>query len=76
MRLENGTQEEKDFALWLLDVGHGQGLNADGNLPLPDHMKCGESVDSLLDAIYPGITILDPKENNDQYFLDHTILNA
>jgi len=76
MRLENSTQEEKDFAQWLLDVGHGQGLNADGNLPLPDHMKCGESVDSLLDTVYPGITVLDPKENNDQYFLERTILNA
>jgi ATP-dependent exoDNAse (exonuclease V) alpha subunit len=39
-------------------------------------MKCGESVDSLLDAIYPGIRVLDPKENNDQYFLERTILNA
>src|SRR6202522_153717 len=39
-------------------------------------MKCGESVDSLLDTVYPGITVLDPKENNDQYFLERTILNA
>jgi hypothetical protein len=76
MRLENSTQEEKDFAQWLLDVGHGRGLNADGHLPLPDHMKCGDSVNDLLNAIYPGITVLDPRENNDQYFLERTVLNA
>jgi hypothetical protein len=76
MRLENSTQEEKDFAKWLLDVGHGRGINAEGHHSLPDYMKCGESVDSLLDAVYPGITVLDPRENNDQYFLDRTILTA
>ena len=76
MRLENSTQEEKDFAQWLLDVGHGQRINAEGHQLLPDHMKCGESVDSLLDALYPGITVLDPKENNDDYFLERTILTA
>jgi len=59
-----------------LDVGHGRGLSADGHHLLPNHIKCGESVDSLLDAVYPGITVLDPKENNDQYFLECTILNA
>ena len=58
MRLENSTQEEKDFAKWLLDVRHGWGINAEGHHSLPDYMKCGESVDSLLDAVYPGITVL------------------
>ena len=41
MCLENSTQEEKDFAQWLLDVGHGQGINAEGHHLLPDHMKYG-----------------------------------
>ena len=76
MRLENSTQEEKDFAQWLLDVGHGHGINAEGHHILPGHMKCGESVTSLLNTVYPGISVLDPEENNDQYFLERTILNA
>ena len=74
--LENSTQEEKDFAQWLLDVGHGWRINAEEHYSLPGHMKCGKSVDSLLDAVYLGITVLYPKENNDDYFLEHTILTA
>ena len=73
MQLENSTQEEKYFVQWLLDVKYRQELNADGYYQLPGHMKCGECVDSLLNAIYPGITVIDLKENNDQYFLECAI---
>ena len=50
-----------------------QRINAEGHHLLSNYMKCGEAVDALLDALYLGITVLDPKENNDDYFLKHTI---
>ena len=37
-------------------------------------MKCGDSIDSLLSAIYPGLNILDPRADNDEWFSNCTIL--
>jgi hypothetical protein len=37
-------------------------------------MRCGDTPDSLISAIYPAIG--DPGSHPDQYFLDHTILSG
>ncbi|KAJ3738004.1 hypothetical protein EV360DRAFT_58524, partial [Lentinula raphanica] len=37
-------------------------------------MKCGETVDSLISAIYPSLDVIDPAMNNDPWFLERTIL--
>lgn len=72
MRLEQSADSE-EFAQWLLQVGAGQGLDGSGNITLPANMKCGNTVDDLINAIYPEI---DAEQTSDQYFLDRTILSC
>ena len=77
MCLENSTEEEKEFAQWLLDVGHGRHTAPDCSIHLPNSVKCDyNSVDSLINHLYPGLAVLDPVQDNDQYFLDRTILTG
>ena len=76
IHLENTSQEEKDFAQWLIDVGCGKHTNSDGSILLPERMKCGNDVASLINALYPGLATLSQSGTNDQYFLDQTILTA
>src|SRR5712671_7702192 len=74
MRLNVQVEEEANFARWQLEVGHGQHTNDLLNISLPDHFCCAEnSVDSLIDAIYPGIYI---PNHPDQYFSDRIILSS
>jgi len=54
-------------------VGAGKNSNHDGTITLYPDMCCGDSVDSLMDAIYPGIAE-GPKP--DAYFKDHTLLSC
>jgi hypothetical protein len=76
-RLQGGTPEDHQFAQWLLQVGRGQGNDAEtGLLQLPDSMKCGSTVEKLIDTIYPGINQLHPAGNNDEFFQNRTILSA
>ena len=73
----NARQEDKDFAQWLLDVGHGRNTDAAQNLELPDVMRLpSNSVQSLIDAIYPGISLIPENHQQDKYFLERTILSA
>jgi len=72
MRLEQ-TADSEEFAQWLLQVGVGQALDDAGNITLPAGMKCGNTVDDLINAIYPGIGI---EHKPDQFFLDCTILSC
>jgi hypothetical protein len=67
------TPESEAFASWLLDVGSGRGLPADNSITLPPEMRCGNTPESLISAIYPAIE--DPN-HTDQYFLDRTILSG
>ena len=69
MRLESGTDEECQFARWLLDVGHGKGTE-DGRIKLADSMSCGNTVENLIHKVYPELNTLNIAENHDQYFLD------
>ena len=76
MCLENTSQEEKDFAQWIIDVGHGRHTNLDCSTLLPERMRCGKNVASRINALYPGLATLSQNARNDQYFLDQTILTA
>jgi hypothetical protein len=56
MRLggHNACQEDKDFAQWLLDVGHGRNTNAAQNIELPQVMKLpSNTVESMINTVYP-----------------------
>ena len=75
MRL-NSTAAEEEFAKYLIEVGHGQHTEADGMIRLPQAMKCGDTDDFLINALYPHIGIIDSADNNDQYFLEQTILTS
>ena len=72
MRLEQAP-ENAPFANWLLDVGAGKGLDDVGNVTLPAHMHCGNTVKDLINATYPDIGV---GNKDDQYFLDRTILSC
>ena len=75
MRLESGTDEERQFARWLLDVGHRRGTK-DGRIKLANSMSCVNTVKNLIYEVYPGLNTLNIAENHDQYFLDQTILSS
>ena len=72
MRLNQATPEEVQFADWLLDVGHGRGVDSDGNIQLPRNMLSSD-VNDLVQAVYPSI---DGPTPSSQYFLDQIILAA
>ena len=40
---------------------------------MPEWMKCGSNVASLINALYPGLATLSQNTRNDQYFLHWTI---
>ncbi|KAJ8502180.1 hypothetical protein ONZ45_g11888 [Pleurotus djamor] len=73
MRLEQG-EEERQFADWLLEVGHGRGgVGPNENLiSVPDEMKCPD-LKSLADFVYPGIDGITPPP---EYFYERIILAA
>jgi len=74
MRLNTNVQEEANFARWQLEVGQGQHTDASFNISLPNYFCCSENtVDSLLDTIYPGIHM---PGHSDQYFSEHIILST
>jgi hypothetical protein len=70
MRLERNPGSAQ-FANWLLYVGSGEANIEAHTVTLPDHMHCGETVGSLIEALYPAI---HTGNKPDQYFLERTIL--
>jgi hypothetical protein len=72
MRLDQ-TPESEAFAKYLLKVGAGKNSNPDGTITLYPEMRCGDTVDSLIDAIYPGIA---EGAKPDAYFKDRTLLSC
>ena len=74
MHLNTNIQVEQDFAKWQLEVGQGEHTDENCNVSLPEHFKCPENtVDSLIDSIYPGIATPDLPP---QYFSERTILSS
>jgi hypothetical protein len=61
--------EEVGFAKWQLDVGHGRHTDENGNINLPSYFSCPQNtVESLIDTIYPGISLLPHPP--DHYFVE------
>ena len=67
------TPESEAFAEWLLQVGAGRNIDDSGNISLPAQMKCGTTVDHLIDSVYPDIQL---GNKPDGYFMDRTILSC
>ena len=67
------TPESEKFAQFLLKVGAGKNSNPYGTVTLYSKMCCGDTVDSLIDAIYPGIS---QSEKTNDYFKDHILLSC
>lgn len=70
MRLAQSTLDEQDFANWLLDVGHGRNIDADGTIAFDPDMRVLDS-NTLINYIYPNIDKVVPPPS---YFLDRIIL--
>jgi PIF1-like helicase len=68
------NQDEAHFAEWLLDVGHGRNSDASGMVKLPDSMRCGNSLENLIQAIYGDLNEINLQQPNDQFFAERTIL--
>ena len=77
MRLNTHIEEEANFARWQLQIGHGEvGDHTidECNIWLSNHFCCAENtVDSLIDTIYPGIHI---PNHSDQFFSERIILSS
>ena len=73
-RLCSGTVEDCVDANWLLKVGNGSANSVDNDIQLEPTIKCGDSIDSLFSAIYPGLNTLDSNADNDEWFSNRTIL--
>jgi hypothetical protein len=74
MRLRDNA-EEREFAQWQLDVGHGRHTDDNGNISLPPYFHCPQNtVESLIDTIYPGIK--SHPLPHDDYFFERSILSA
>src|SRR6266849_3139989 len=74
MRLNTHVEEEANFARWQLQVGLGEHTDDSCNISLPNHFHCAEnSVDSLIDTIYPDIHI---PHRSDHYFSERIILSS
>jgi hypothetical protein len=71
MRLETGGEDDREFASWLLDIGHGRHIREDGTISLRNGMEC-DSSSSLIDFVYPGINSTPPPPP--EYFLNRMIL--
>jgi hypothetical protein len=74
MRLQTANEEERQFAQWQLDVGHGRHTDAEGNITLPNHFQCqNNTLTSLIDTIYPH---LPQNTGSAAYFSERTILSS
>ena len=75
MHLENGAHPEvRQFAAWLLDLGHGRNQHSPTHAQLPQSMVIsrGAMLEDLIAVIYSNIST--PNQHPDQYFSDRMIL--
>lgn len=71
MRLDRADPDSRQFADWLLDIGHGRNMVGNGCIRFPDSTRVPD-LDSLISSIYPGIDSTPPPLPS--YFLDRMIL--
>jgi hypothetical protein len=67
-----GQDPESDA--WAQQLLHTIGVT-DGEIVLPEHMCCGDTMASLINALYSQPLAQD-QQLSDRYFLDRTILSA
>ncbi|KAJ2924672.1 hypothetical protein H1R20_g12432, partial [Candolleomyces eurysporus] len=72
MRLRGAGDDVRNFAQWLLDVGHGRNMADGTKISFPRDMRVPD-IDHLIDNIYPGIDSNPPPPS--EYFLDRMILS-
>ena len=73
----NALQEDRDFAKWLLDVGSGRATDNTFCVKLPEAMALQQnSLDCLINTIYPGLSNIPSNHHQDQFFMERTILSA
>ena len=53
MRLSQ-SQEDRDYAKWLAEVGHGHGISKNGTIHFASDMRC-YTAEELIDFVYPGL---------------------
>ena len=61
MRLSRNP-EDVNYAEWLLNIGDGKLTAEDCSITLSANKKCGDTVQSLIDATCPGISHIVPSE--------------
>lgn len=71
MRIEHGDADAREFAQWLLEVGHGQNMTSDNQVRFPEYMRVYDAA-TLIDSIYPAINTDPPPPS--EYFLNRMIL--
>lgn len=75
MRLESGGQDQRDFAAWLLDIGHGRNISAEGKISLRDGMRC-ESASHMIRFIYPDVGTTPPPPPTLRVIEQHIAVHA
>ncbi|RXW11836.1 hypothetical protein EST38_g14019 [Candolleomyces aberdarensis] len=70
MRVRDDPQAA-EFAQWLLDVGHGQGLDEHSKFTIPDELRV-QTYDDLVNFVYAGIDQSPPPPP--EWFLNRMIL--
>ena len=75
MRLNVAVEQERAFAQWQLDIGHGKHTDDSDKIVLPPNLKLQENtVEALIQHIYPGLSQLQPPLH--QYFSERMILSS
>jgi hypothetical protein len=75
MRLNVDIEEERAFAKWQLEVGHGQHTDDSDRITLPQNLRLQENtIEALIQHIYPGLNHLQPPFH--QYFSERMILSS
>lgn len=72
MRLEQ-SHEEREFAQWLLDIGHGRHMDNDSRIEIPASMITYDE-EELIDLIYGDINNDERTPPTPDYFLHRAIL--
>ena len=75
MRLES-SERDQQFAQYLLGIGVGKHTTEAGEIMLPAAFKCGDTVQSLTNAVYPSLSALSAGSDNSAYFAERAILTS
>jgi len=75
MCLNVDIEQERAFAQWQLDIGHGKHTDPSDKIILPPNLRLEENtIEALIRHIYPGLSQLQPPLH--QYFSKRMILSS